>query len=474
MNQSMKNGLIYTAIGKYTNVILNLVINAILSRILDPSEFGVIAVIQIFINFFALIVDAGMGPAIIQNKNLTQKDIGILFNFSIMFAFILAIVFGFSGRLIAIIFRNDIFITLAWVQSISVLFNGMNIVPTAVLRKEKRFKKVNLAIVIANFAGGILGISLAFLGFGVYALIGSAISTAVVSFLLILNFSKIKFTKEISLTPLSSIWAFSRNQFSFNFINYFSRNSDNFLIGRFLGDAALGNYSKSYQLLMMPNNVLMGILNPVLQPVLSDYQDDVKYIRETYYRIVHVLGLIGFPLSIFLSLSSEQVIYFLFGPNWSDSILPFSILSLSVWVQMIISSSPSIFQARNQTKLLFSNGIIGAIILVSSTVIGVLLGSITTVAITLTIGFIINFFVSYYRMVKYCLLDSYFNFLKQFYTPFLLSILVFIPLKIFEFFEPSHVFLNLLFRGTIFVAVLGTFIMFTNEKKLILKFLGKK
>lgn len=463
----LKAGMVFTTIGIYSNFVLQLIINAVLSRLLTPKEYGVVAIMQVFIVFFALMIEAGMGPAIIQNKTLSPKDIKVLFNYSAFFAILLALIFALFGQVLALVYNDSVYKTLTWVQAISVLFNGLNIVPSALLNKGKRFKQVNFSLVIANICAGIVGVTLAFMHFGVYSLIFSAITTSVVNFSLNRYFTKINFSKEMYLEPLKKIWSFSKNQFGFNFINYFSRNSDNILIGKFMGASALANYSKAYQLIMLPNTLFLGIISPVLQPVLSDYQDNVDYIREVYFKIVHILALIGLPLSVFLSLSSKQIIYFMFGTQWSAAIIPFSILSLTVWIQMTLSSSGAILQARNHTKLLFKLGVMGAIILVSSIVIGILLGTINTVATTLAVGFVINYCVNFSQLIKKSLNGSLAEFAKEFISPMLLGIIMFLVIEIYSFVEPQGIFVALVLRGLIFIGVMLLYIIFTKEKELI-------
>lgn len=463
----LKAGMIFTTIGVYSNFVLQLVINAVLSRLLTPSEYGVVAIMQVFIVFFALMIEAGMGPAIIQNKTLEERDIKVLFNYSALFAVIVALIFGLFGQVLAIVYNDNIYRGLTWIQAISVLFNGLNIVPSALLNKEKKFKQVNFSMVIANICAGIVGVGLAFLHFGVYALIFSAITTSLVNFSMNRFFTMLTFSREFYLKPLKKIWNFSKNQFGFNFINYFSRNSDNILIGKFMGAAPLANYSKAYQLIMLPNTLFLGIISPVLQPVLSDYQDDVDYIREVYFKIVHILALIGIPLSVFLSLSSKQIIYFMFGSQWSNAIIPFSILSLTVWIQMTLSSSGAILQARNHTKLLFRLGVIGAIILVTSISIGIFLGGINMVAISLAIGFSINYIFNFSQVIKISLNGSLIDFFKEFISPIILGFIMFVVLEVYSWIEPQSIFLGLVIRGIIFLTVMLFYILFTKEKNIV-------
>src|SRR5699024_7843474 len=132
------------------------------------------------------------------------------------------------------------------------------------------------------------------------------------------------------------------------------------------------------------------------------------------------LALIGVPLSIYLSLFSEEIIFFIFGHQWVDAIQPFKILSTTVWVQMTLSSTGTIFQARNKTKHLLSTGIITAIILVTSTVIGVMSNNLNIMALCLTIGFYVNFFINFNRVMTLALESNLLTLLIKFKIPFLI------------------------------------------------------
>ncbi|MDT2886058.1 lipopolysaccharide biosynthesis protein [Lactococcus lactis] len=464
-----KKGMIYTGIGVYSNFLVQIIVNMVLSRILTPREYGVVAIMQVFIIFFVMMVEAGMGPAIIQSKNLNKRKIGTLFNYSVIFAVVMSLLFGLLGNLLTAIYDNKIYLSLTWVQSISVFFSGLNVVPTALLNKRKKFKAVNFSLLSGNIIAALVGITSAQLGAGVYSLIFSAISVSCINLFWNMFFTKIKFTRSLDFGPMREILMFSSNQFAFNFINYFSRNADNILVGKFMGDAALANYSKAYQLLMMPNTLFLGIINPVLQPVLAEYQEDVVYIRKTYYKIIHFLALIGVPISVFLHFSSKEIIFLMFGNQWHAAILPFSILSLTVWCQLTISSSGAIVQARNQPSVVLRNGIISAVILVSSILIGVSFRSLTTLSIFLSFGFLINFFVGFYRVVHITLESKMTEFLKEFISPFCLGTILFICLLIVQDAQITSVLLAFVTKIFVTMISVGGYILVTKEKNYIIE-----
>lgn len=460
MDKALKRGFLFTAMGKFSNIIILLGINAVLSRLLSPKDYGIIAMMQVFITFFQLLVEAGMGPAIIQNKKISERDISSLFNFSILFSIFLALSFGLFGNFIAYFYHNKVFIVLCWIQSIAVFIGGLNVVPLAQLNKAKKFREVNMVQVFGNLVGGIVAISTALLGFGMYALILNAITIALITLLLNFYLAKIKVSKSFDSSAVKKIFSFAANQFGFNFINYFSRNSDNLLVGKFMGSAALGNYSKAYQLLMMPNSVFLGIITPVLQPVLSDFQNDTEMIKKSYLKIVHLLALVGFSLSIFLSIFSQEIIYFMFGTQWGDAIFPFKILALTVWIQLTLSPGGAVLQARNKPKALFKIGIGSAIILVLSIIVGISFKDLNKMAISLTIGFFINYFVNYFLVMKAAFDASLLELLEELMKPLLVGlitgILCFITKSITICYVNNNFFIliiNGIFFGLFFVVI---------------------
>lgn len=466
MQKTFKSGMFFTAIGQYSNVLIQLIINVVLSRIIPVEEFGILATVQVFLVFFQVFVSAGMGPAIIQNRNLKLKDYGILFNYMTIFSIILALAFGMFGFAIAKIYDNSVYINLFWLMSVIVLSEGMNVVPTAVLNKSLQFKTLNMRLLICNALGAVFGIATAFMGFGVYSLIISVALPAIAS--LIANFFivKIEYTKSMDSKPVKELWKFARNQMGFTVLNYFSRNSDNLLIGKLLGPVPLANYQKSYQLITTPNTVFLGVISPVLQPVLAEHQENVKLIRDTFMKIVHVLGLIGFPLTAFMVINAKEIIFFLFGKQWYGAVLPFSILAFSTWAQMLISAANSIFMARNRSKTLLYTGMLSTFLILTFTIIGISFGKVTTVALFVCIAYLINFFSSY-GILMYKVLESNFMMLVgELKNPIIIGVVVAIVgvISTYLFSWPSN-FLTLVVRGICWLGALVLSLVVSGELK---------
>jgi len=260
----MLKGFLYTAISKYSKVFIGIIIGAILARLLTPEEFGTVALVTVFIGFFGLLGDMGIGPAIVQKKELTDKDLSSIFGLTIIMAFFLSLVFFLSAGLIAEFYDNPVLIPLVRLLSLVIFFNVIQIVPSAINRKKLRFKEMALVTLSIRIFTGAIAIYLAYNDFSYYSLVIQNIISGFLVFLVFFILYPVKFTFFLKWEPIKKIASFSSYQFAFNFINYFSRNLDNLLIGKFLGSAPLGYYNKSYSLMMLPVSNLTHVITPVL------------------------------------------------------------------------------------------------------------------------------------------------------------------------------------------------------------------
>lgn len=416
-NVSIKKATIINFVGKYSNVLVQLILNSILARLLTPNEFGVVAIITVFINFFTMLADLGIGPAIIQNKKLQEKEISDIFIFTFFAAVIVSIVFAIFSFPLSFMYNNNVYISLGGILSFSILFNILNIVPNALLLKQKKFKTLGIRTVIITIVGGILTIILALNGAKYYSLVISSVLVAILTFCFNFYATKIKIYPKFNWNSIKKIREFSSYQLGFNFINYFSRNLDNLLIGKFLGEVPLGYYDKAYKLMLYPVQNLTHGITPVLHPILSEYQNERDMIYKSYIKLVKILSLLGIFASVFCFFATKEIIIIMFGEQWIRSIPAFRILSLSIWPQMITGMIGAIFQSTGETKKLFNTGIINTIITIGCILIGLSLGSIEYISIGVVISYILNLFIAFHVLItkifRKSLLDFYSNLISS-------------------------------------------------------------
>lgn len=400
-NNSIKRAIIINGSLKYMAALINIFFAAVLARVLLPQDFGIVAVTTVFVNFFKVIADAGMGPAIIQYKQLTKRDMNSIFTFSLYIAMALSTFMLFLATPVSKIYKNEEYIRLFPLLSISVFFYVLNTVPNALLMREKRFVKVGIRTVISTSLSSIIAFLMAIKGAGCYALMMQSVSNAIITFIWNMHKSGLRIKGRINKSVLRLIGAYSGYQFAFNFINYFSRNMDNLLIGKFLGNLCLAYYEKSYTVMMYPIQGLPQVITPVLHPIMSDYQNDKDKIYEQYWKIVCFLSVTGCFISSFCVLNAKEIILIIFGEKWSGAIPSMRILGISIWAQMIVSVSGTIYQSIGNTKLLLLTGLLGAFTTVGAIALGLYFASIECVALFVTGAYIVMVFVTNFILMKW-------------------------------------------------------------------------
>lgn len=459
------SGVFYTAISKYSGLFISFGILAVLSRILDPEAFATVAIATVIINFFSIFTDVGISSAIIQRKDLSEANLSDIFSFTFWTGIILAILFFFLSWPIGYIYNTPILITLCQLLAINLFFASVTIVPNALFFKNKEFKFIAIRTLSIQIAGGTISIIVALMNGGLYALIINPILSSVLLF--IISFKK--YPQKLRLTwgleSIKKIFSYSAYQFLFNTINYFSRNLDKLLIGKFMGMNQLGFYEKSYSLMMQPLQKITQVITPVMHPIFSDYQNDLNKLAFSYEKIVRLLAFIGFPLTVLLFFCSSELILILFGNQWLPSIPVFEILSLSVGIQIVLSSSGSIYQAAGDTRSLFICGLFSSILNIAGIFIGIFLfKTLNAVAICICITFTINFIQCYWMMYKVTFKRNGQLFIKQLISPFILAIILFVILFITtKAIDQYNIFLTISIKCIVFILIFVYYIQKTNE-----------
>lgn len=469
---SLKTATFINAFSKYSVVIMNLFFTAVLARLLTPNDYGIVAILTVFTNFFVLFTDIGIGTAVIQNKELSKEDENNIFSFSIIFGFGLASLFSLFSVIIVRLYNNPVYYRLCPILGISLMFSTFNMVPNALLMKRKLFVLAGMRKIVANVVSYVLAIMLAYFGFSYYAIVFQSVSSAIVIFLWNLKSTGIRCGTKHIMESVRKILNFSVFQFLFSIVNYFTRNLDNLLTGYFFGQATLGYYDKAYKLMRYPVDNLTNVITPSIQPILSDHQNDPDYIFQKYNKIVKLLALIATFISTYCFFASKEVVLLFFGKQWENSVACFHILSISLAFQIVNGISGSIYQSLNKTKQMFLVGLINSVILIGSIVIGVIMGNIEALAMSYTIGFVIMFPISQYLLSRLCFGRSILVLLKNFWQEAVIYVVLFVVM----FFVPTldRLILSALLKFVICLAVYIVLLILTKEYKIYLSLLPNK
>lgn len=474
MYKLLKRSLIYSAIGRYGNFIITLLVNMILSRILTPNQYGQVTAVQIFIVFFQLMSSSGIGIAIVQRRGIDKKDIESIFSYSIILSIILAAIFPLVGVVVDYFYGGHIYFGIAQAFSIAVLFYGLVVVPNAVLTKDLKFSIINLIQIVTITAGAIVGVVTALNDFGPYSIVLMTIMSSFLDFLLKMYFSKIK-PGSLNFGSLRKILDFTYNILISDTLKYFSQNLDNILVGKYFGDAALGNYGKAYQLLKYPNYLISGVFVSVLGPVLAEKKEDIKYLKKFYIQISLVLAYIAFPISAFFIVNAQDIIELLFGPQWQSAVMPFRILSVSVWVQILFSVVGPMFEIRDTTKSWKILTQINTSIMIVLIVIGIMFGSLESLAVAVSLGFIITYMISVKFLAKHVFRDRYLKLLVYLVKPILLFFIALVALIVVQkLVTISSEIIYLFLSGIVMIVVSYIYILLSGDMKKIMNIMKER
>jgi PST family polysaccharide transporter len=478
VKSEIRSGTFWLVGFKYAGLIVQIIISAILARLLSPEEFGIVAIVTVFVNFFILLSDSGIGSAVIQRINITESETFSLLIITIFFGLFLAIVFWFMGSFISQFYSNPAYTRIAHLLSVSFFFYTANTIPASLLFKQKKFKQSGIINISVQCLVGIVTIVLAYSGFSYNSLLYGNILSSALIFLINLKVVKIKFFRTISFNIFQQIFNYSVFQWLFNIVNYFSRNLDNLLIGKYLSVAALGNYDKSYSLIMMPVSHITRTISTVLHPVLSEFQNNIDFIYDVYKKVVKYLNIIGAPLSIFMFFSSYEIINVLYGSQWNTAVTPFKYLSLTVGIQIVLVSSGSMFLLLNKTNYLLYVGIINSLFFVTAIILGIFIGrSINSVAFLLIFAFFINLFIAYYFLISKLFKKKLGDFLKTLFpgsiigSSLLIAFIIFNQFFVFSFDPLIMLIIKIIIAATVFYFMIE---LIGERKNLISLFKSKK
>lgn len=429
LKRQMLSGVFYTAVARYSGIVISLVVMGVLARLLTPDDFGIVAIATVFINFFQIFTNIGLSAAIVQYKELTNRQVNEIYMFTVWMGILLTLLFFLSSWPIAAYYEDSRLVPIVQCLSISLFFAAAGIVPNALFSRDKRFQFIAWRTLTIQIITGLVSVVAALCGAGLYTLvIQSVLSGALLYFISLRSYPQ-PFLPCSGIDSIRPIWGYSLYQFLFNTVIYCTRNLDKMLVGRYIGLAPLGYYEKSYRLMMLPLQNLTHVLTPVLHPLLSDYQQSSRRLGEINERMVHILALIGFPLSLYLYSCSRELVLLCFGPQWEASVPAFKILALSCGFQIVTSSSGSFFQSHNDTRGMFLCGLFTALVSCSGYALSLwVCPTIEGFAWSLLIACLLSFFQCYWQL--YC--KSFHRPLhllyRQLVSPLILTLLIGIAL----------------------------------------------
>lgn len=318
---------------------LSLFLTLVLARILDPQDYGLIALIAVFTSLSAVIIDGGLNIALVQKKDADQVDFSTVFFSSILLSIILYVILFLLAPNIAAFYDNNALTNVVRVFSIVIIFEAANAVQRAYVAKNMLFKKLFYSSISALVLSGTVGMYMAIKGYGVWALVSlnicSTVVTTVVMFYTIRWYPSFTF----SFIRFKTLFNYGWKIFSINVIVSFYTNIRSLIIGKFYSPASLAFFEKGKSLSEMAVSNVSSSIQIVIFPVFSDAQYDIDRVKQLVRRSISLSSFFMFPILALLCVIAKPLVLLVLTEKWLPAVPFIWIFSLAYMILIVQSSS---------------------------------------------------------------------------------------------------------------------------------------
>jgi O-antigen/teichoic acid export membrane protein len=316
LGRPLVRGVTTTLTGQFGKFILQLASIVILARLLTPEDFGLVGMVAVVVNFLNMFKDFGLSQAIIQSERISRSQISTLFWTNVGLCCSISLAVLSLSPVVAIFYGREELVHVTMLFGVGIGAQSLGLQHRALLIRSMQFAKVEIVEIVSIFVSLSLAICLGLLGYGYWALVWQALSQALflsAGYAIASRWMPGRFS---NLRECMHLLKFGGGVFSFNCVNFLSRNCDNILIGKFVGAGPLGFYGRAYQLLMLPAKQVTTPVSKVALAALSRLQGSPPEFRSRYIQFLLLITLINLPIVIYLGFFTEIVIEVVFGSKW--------------------------------------------------------------------------------------------------------------------------------------------------------------
>jgi len=352
----------------------------VLARLLAPSDFGLMTMALVVTGFLTVIRDLGVGAAVVQQDALTDAFASTQFWVALSFGLGATVLVLVAAPPAAAFYGDGRVTDVLRALSVTFVITSSAVIHQARLERDLHFRTVAIAEVAALVAGIVAAIAIAVAGGGVWSLVGQAIVAASVSAAILWVVSGWRPRRVLDRGNAVRAWQFGTPMTGYNAFNYVARNADYALIGRALGGAPLGFYTLAYRLMLVPLQLIVGVVNRVMFPAFSARQGRPDELRRLYLRSLAGAAFLALPIATGVGASADRLIPTVLGPGWDPAIEIVRVLSIVACLQTIGATVGPIYLATGRTGLLFGWGLASGAVVVVAFLLG-LGGGILGVAV---------------------------------------------------------------------------------------------
>jgi PST family polysaccharide transporter len=470
MKQRAIRGGMITSASSGILFILGIASTVVLARMIIPEHFGLIGMVTALTVLIERFQDIGLGDAIVQKKEITHEQVSTLFWINIGICSFFTILVFLSAKVVAWFYGDQrlVWITIAFASNF--ICSGLSIQHQALIRRRMRFDHFALIKIYSAAFGLFVGIALAWLGYGYWALVWKELARSFLSTVLAWTYCRWRPGLPVRNSGVRSMLHLGGNITGYNILYYFTNNLDSILLGKFCGAVPLGLYTRAKQLTSIPISQLLEPMRYVSLPILSTYQDDPVNFRNYFDKMLAVLSFLYMPLIVYIGIYSHPIVYLALGSRWLDAVPLFRILAISMFVNPIITLLGLIMLSLGQAKRYVFWGLFTNLSLIIGFVVGIRWGVIGITA-SWPFAMAINLIFSLFFVCKDSPVSVLLT-LKSIFRPAVASIVMGCVLLLsYKFLSSYHVVLQIAFSTLLGTAIyLIIWMLFPGGYKNVIEF----
>lgn len=352
------------------SVLLNLASVVVLSRLLTPADFGLIAMVTALTGLATMFRDAGLSIPTIQRESVSHEQVSNLFWINVALSFALMLAIAALAPAIASFYGEARLTEICLAVAAIFFLGGLGIQHQALLRRQMRFRELARIQIVSSALGLTAAVAAALAGAGYWALAVQMATTEAVNLSLTWLYCRWLPGRPRRTEGTRSMVTFGGYMTFLGIFSYLGRNADNVFVGHYLGSQAVGLYSKAYGLLMLPIQQISAPIAAVAMPVLSRLQGQPEEYRVFFRRILSLVYFTSFPLIAWMIICRQEIILIALGPQWLDAVPIFLALAVSGLCQPVGNVSGLLFVTLGRARPMLAWGIIGNLWLVAGIVVG--------------------------------------------------------------------------------------------------------
>lgn len=473
LKQKTTKGLFWSSVERFSNQGMSFLFSVILARMLDPSDFGIIAMITIFFAVAQSFVDSGFSNALVRKTDRREEDLSTCFYFNIGVGIMAYIVLFLIAPLVACFYKQPILSPIIRITGLGVVLNSLCVVQQALFTIKIDFKSQAKVTLSATIISGIVGVILAYQGYGVWALVWQGVVMTSARMALLWLMSKWRPTTGFSKSSFNYLFGYGSKLLASGLLDTIYNNIYPIVIGKFYTPAQLGNYSRALSFAQLPSSNITSILQRVTFPVLSTIQDDIPRLQTNYRRLLKLSAFIVFPLMMGLAAVAFPLIRVILTPKWEGCSLYLQIICFALMWYPIHAINLNLLQVKGRSDLFLRLEIIKKIVGVCIMCITIPLG-ITAMCIGMVASSLISLFINTYYTGKLINI-GYLKQMKDVFPILIVSLIMGIVVYITILFFTSD-FAKLIIGIPIgmFIYIVGTYLLAHEELSELVKVIKKK